>query len=95
MKTYDISDGPLVRKYGVRGARIFSRLYFPFLYVLLAAVNAASWVLAPELATSRGDRVFFGCIFGGLTVLAASLLTRMWLGLLAEIKELERRGKAP
>ena len=95
MKTFDISDAPVVRKYGVRGAKLFARLWFSFMYVLLIAVAAASWVLAPEMATSRGDRIFLGCFVGGLTVVAASLLTRMWLKLLAEIKELESRGKAP
>lgn len=94
MKTFDISDAPVVRKYGVRGAKVFARLWFSFMYVLLIAVTAASWVLAPEMATSRGDRIFLGCVFGGLTVVAASVLTRMFLGLLAEIKQLESRGKA-
>src|ERR1017187_4590313 len=91
MKTSDIADSLVVRKYGVRGARIFARLWFPFMYVLLTAVAAASWFLAPEMATSGGDRIFFGCIVGGLTVLAASVLTRMYLRFLAEIKELESR----
>ena len=95
MKKYDISDSPVVRKYGVRGARVFAYLWFSVMYVFLFAVNAASWVLAPEMAPEWGDRLFIGCIFGALTVLAAALLTRMCLKMLAELKELESRGKAP
>ncbi|MGD1087002.1 MAG: hypothetical protein ABSA47_19885, partial [Verrucomicrobiota bacterium] len=79
---------------GVRGAKIFARVWFPFMYLLLAAVNAAAWLLAPDWEMSRWDRVFLGCVVGGLTVVGASVLTRMWLQLLAETKELERRGKA-
>ena len=94
MKTYDISDSPVVRKYGVRRARIFAHLWISFMYVFLTATTAVSWVLAPEMATSLGDRIFLGCFVGGLTVLAASFLTRMYLGLLAEIKGLESRAKA-
>ena len=95
MKTSNISDSLLVRKYGVRGARIFARFWFSFMYLLLTAATAASWVVAPEWETSRGDRILDGCLVGGLTVLAASVLTRMCLNLFAEIKELESRGKAP
>jgi len=94
MKTMHIADSLVVRKYGVRGAKIFARLWFAYIYALLIGVNAAAWVLAPELATGWGDRIFMGCLFGGLTVLAASLLSRMRLQFLAEIKELESRGKA-
>jgi hypothetical protein len=88
----DISNNILVRKYGVRGAKIFACLWFPFMFVLLTTVNVASWVVVPEIATSRGGRFFFGCIFSTLTVVAASILTRMCLDFLREIKELESRG---
>ena len=73
MKTSDISNTPLVRKYGVRGAKLFARFWFPLLYILLIAPTAALWSLAPELAT-EWKRIFFGCLVSGLTVLAASLL---------------------
>jgi hypothetical protein len=64
------------------------------MYVLLIAVAAALWVVAPEFATEWGNRIFIGCVFGGLTVLAASLLTRMRLEHLAAIELLETREKA-
>jgi prepilin signal peptidase PulO-like enzyme (type II secretory pathway) len=92
MKTPDISNIPLVRKYGVRGAKLFARLWFPFMYAFLIALTATLWVVAPEFATGW-NRVFLGCLVGGLTVLAASLLTRMRLEHLAAIERLETRGK--
>ena len=93
MKTSDISNTPVVRKYGVRGAKLFARFWFPLLYLLLIAPTAALWALAPELATGW-RRIFFGCLVSGLTVLAASLLTRMRLGYLAAIERLEAGKRA-
>jgi hypothetical protein len=93
MKTSDISDTPLVRKYGVRGAKLFALVWFPFMYLLLIAPTAALWAVAPQLATG-GKRIFFGCLVSVLVVLAASLLTRMRLGYLAAVEQLESRGKA-
>jgi len=93
MKTSDISTTTLVRKYGVRGAKLFARLWFPSLYILLIVPTAALWAVAPELATGW-RRIFFGFLVGGLTVLAASLLTRMRLGYLASIERLESGARA-
>ena len=92
MKTSDISQTPLVRKYGVRGAKLYLSLWFPFMYALLIAFTTALWVVAPEFVKGW-RRVLFGCLVCGLTVLAASLLTRMRLGFLAGIELLEGRGK--
>ena len=92
MKTPDISETPLVRRYGVRGARLFARLWFALLYVFLVALTTAIFVFAPELANGR-HRVFLGLLAGGLVVLAAALLTRMRLEFLAAIERLEARGK--
>jgi len=96
MKTSDISDTPLVRRYGVRGAKLFARLWFSLMYVFLIAVAAALWVVAPEFTTEFATgwcRIFFGCLIGGLIVLAASLLTRMHMEYFAAIALLETRGK--
>ena len=93
VKTSDISNTPLVRKYGVRGAKLFARFWFPLLYVLLIAPTAALCALAPELATGW-RRILFGCLVSGLTVLAASVLTRMRLGYLAAIEQLEAGERA-
>ena len=40
MKAYDISDILMVRKYGVRGAKMCARLWFPVTYFLIAALSA-------------------------------------------------------
>jgi len=76
----------------VRGAKLFARLWFPSLYILLIAPTAALWAVALELAMGW-RRIFFGCLVGGLAVLAASLLTRMRLRYLASIERLECGGR--
>ena len=88
MKTSDISQTPLVQRYGVRGAKFFARIWFSLLYVFLIALSATSWIVGPEFATGW-RRVFTGCLVGALTVIATSLLTRMRLEYLAAIKRLE------
>ena len=93
MKTSNISETPLVRKYGVRGARLFARIWFSLLYVFLIALTAGLWIVGPEFAAGW-RRVLIGCFAGGLIVLAASLLTRMRLEYLAAIERLETQGKA-
>ena len=93
MKTADISQTPLVRKYGVGGARLFARLWFPVLYVFLGALVAALAVVGPEVP-GGWRRVFIGCLAGGLVVFATSLLTRMRLEYLAALQRLETSGRA-
>jgi hypothetical protein len=93
MKTADISQTPLVRRYGVRGAKLYVRLWFPFMYFLLIALTAGLWAAVPQFAAGW-KRIFLGCIVCGLTVLASSLLTRMRLEFLAAIELLENREKA-
>jgi hypothetical protein len=88
MATSDISKTRLVRKYGVRGAKLFARFWFPFVHGLLLVPSTVLWALAPDLATGW-RRVFLGCLVCGLTVFAASLLTRMRLDYLAAIERLE------
>ncbi len=93
MKAPDISKTPLVRKYGVRGAKLFAHLWFPLLYLFLIALSTGFFALGPEFATGS-RRIFIGLLAAGLIVLAASLLTRMRLEFLAGIERLEARGKA-
>jgi len=93
MKTSDISGTPLVRKYGVRGAKLFAHVWFPFMYLLLIAPAAALWAVAPEVPT-EGKRIFLGCLVTVLIVVGASVLSRMRLGYLAAIEQLETRGEA-
>ncbi len=69
----------------MRGAKLFARLWFAFLYVILIALTAALPVVGPEVPVGW-RRAFLGCLFGGLVVFATSLLTRMRLEYLAAIE---------
>jgi hypothetical protein len=93
MKTSDISQTALIRKYGVRGGKLFGRLWFSLLYVFLIALAAALPVIGPEVAAGW-RRIVVGCISGALIVLAASLLTRMRLEFQASIEQLETGERA-
>ena len=92
MKTSDISQTPMVKRYGVRGAKFYARIWFSFLYLMLIAVTAGFWLVGPEFAEGW-RRILAGCFIGTLVVFAASVLTRMHLKFLAEIERLESRGK--
>lgn len=92
MKTNDLSGTRLVRRYGVHGAKLFARLWFPVLYLALVGLSAALWYFGPEFAIGW-RRTLIGCLVGALVVFAASLLTRMRLQYLAAIERLE--GGAP
>ena len=93
MKTSDIAETQIVRRYGLRGAKIFAWIWFPLMYVFLIAVTAGLWTVGPEFVAGR-HRVFLGCFIGALTVAAASMLTRMGLQYLAAIERVERRSKS-
>ena len=92
MKTSDISQTPIVKRYGARGARLFSKLWFSTLYLILIAITAGLWLVGPEYATGW-RRLVAGCFVGALVVFAASFLTRMRLNFLAELEQLEAREK--
>jgi uncharacterized BrkB/YihY/UPF0761 family membrane protein len=92
MKTPDISQTPIVKRFGVRGAKLFAKIWFSFMYLALVAITAAFLIVLPEFIEGW-RRIFFGCFVGALVVFAASLLTRMRLNYLAEIAELETREK--
>ncbi len=93
MKTSDISQTALIRRYGVRGGKLFARLWFSLLYIILIALAAALPVVGPEVAPGW-SRIVVGCIAGALIVLAASLLTRMRLEFMASIERLEAGERA-
>ena len=90
MKTSDISETPLVRRYGLRGALLFARIWFSLLYTFLTALAAGVWLASPEFV-SGWRRILVSCFAGALIVTAASLLTRMRLGYMAAIGRLEAR----
>lgn len=88
MKTCDISQTALVRRYGVRGAKLFARVWFPLLYVALVCLAAALCFIGPEIVGPR--RFLIAGIAGTLVVLATFLLTRMRSNYLAGIERLEQ-----
>ena len=92
MKTSDISQTPIVKRFGVRGAKLYAKIWFSVLYLMLIAITAGFWIVEPEFAAGW-RRILVGCFVGALVVFAASLLTRMRLKFLAEIEQLEARGK--
>jgi hypothetical protein len=92
MTVPDISETPLVRRFGVPGARLFARLWFPLLYVVLIALAALFFVFITEFPAGS-SRVFIGLLVGGLIVLAASILTKMRLEYWAAVHRLESQSK--
>lgn len=88
----DSSQTPIVKRFGVRGAKLYGTICFAVMYLMLVAVTAGFCFIGPEFA-SGWRRVVVGCFVGVLVVFAASLLTRMRLKFLAEITELEIREK--
>jgi len=89
MKTSDISQTPIVKKFGVRGAKLYARIWFSVLYLTLVAVTAGFWFVGPEFVAGW-PRIVVGSFVGALIVFAASLLTRMYLRFLAEMNQLEK-----
>jgi len=87
MKTPDISKTLLVRKHGLRGARFFARVWFPFMDVLLIAVSAGLWINYSS-SLSTGLQI----LIATLVVVAASLLTRMQIKYVSAIEQLESQS---
>jgi fumarate reductase subunit C len=87
MKPTDFSQTPLVRRYGVRGAKLYARIWFPFLYVLLVAISAGLWANYSDSLSAE-----FLILIVMLTLLAASLLTRMWINYVSAIERIESRS---
>jgi hypothetical protein len=93
MKTPDISTTPLVRRYGVRGARLFTHIWFPMMYTFLIVVAAGFFAAISEFESGR-SRILVCCVAAGLLVLAAFLLTRMRHNFLAAVERLEKHEKS-
>ena len=92
MKTSDIAQTPIVKRFGIRGAKLYAKIWFSILYLMLVAVTAGFWIVGPEFAAGW-RRIVVGLLVGALIVFAASLLTRMRLKFLAEIAQLESQAE--
>ena len=89
MKTADIAQTPIVKRFGVRGAKLYAKMWFSILYLMLIALTAGFfWFVGSDFAEGW-RRLVVGCVVGTLVVVATSLLTRMRLQFLAEIEQLE------
>jgi hypothetical protein len=94
MKTHDISQTPLVLRFGVRGARLFAGIWFPIVYLAIIALVAKLWMVSGEVV--EGPRRFiFGGLVAGFAVMATAFLTKMRLEFRSSIEELERQGTPP
>ncbi len=92
VKTPDTAQKELIRRYGVRGVKVFAGIWFAVLYGMLTACGAGLWMLAPE-ATDTWRRVLFGTLVAILVIVAASVLTRMRLRYFAGIERLESQQR--
>jgi hypothetical protein len=92
MKAPDIAQTLVVKRLGIRGAKLYAKIWFSIGYLMLVAITAGFWVVGPEF-TAGWRRIVVGLFAGALIVLAASLLTRMRLKFLAEIAQLESQNK--
>ena len=89
MNTSDISQTPIVRRFGVRRARLWAKVWFSIMYLMLAAI-AVGWSFAgPALFAAGWRGLVVGCVAGSLIVFATSLLTQMRTKVLSELAELE------
>jgi hypothetical protein len=93
VKTPDIAQTPIVKRFGIRGAKLYAKIWFSIVYLMLVAIAAGFWIVGPEFPEGW-RRSVLGLFVGALIVLAASLLTRMRLKFLAEIEQLESQIKA-
>ena len=92
MSAPDISQTPIVKRFGVRGAKLFAKIWFSIMYLALVGITAGFWIVWPEFVEGW-SRLCMGCFVGTLVVVAASLLTRMRLKYLAAIEQLETLEK--
>ncbi len=88
MITHDISQTPLVRRYGVRGARLFAGIWFPAVYLAIISLVTKLWMVSGEIGEGP-RRLIFGGLVAGFAVLATALLTKMRLEYWASIEKLE------
>jgi hypothetical protein len=95
MKTSDLSKTPIVKKFGVRGARWYGRILFTWLYAMLIFSTARLWIYYPDFTfTGTWRKVIFGSLIAALLVVAASVLTRMRIKFFTGIEQLEASQKS-
>ena len=91
-KRINLAETPAVRRWGVAGARRFWLGWGAFMYLLLALISGYGLSGVVMLDDERSARfIIYTAV--ALIVLAASLLTRMLMRVLAELRSLELAGE--
>lgn len=89
VKAHYLTNTPLVRRFGIRGAKLFARIWFPAAYLVIIVLVTILW-LAVSDAIPGSDRLVFGAIVTTFAVMATAVLTRMRLEYWASIEKLEK-----
>lgn len=89
MKTHDISNTPLVRRFGIGGAKLFARIWFPAAYLAIIVLVTLLWKAVSD-AILGSDSLVFGAIVTTFAVMATAVPTRMRLEYWASIEKLEK-----
>ena len=89
------ADSFLLRRFGVRGVKIYSVVLFSFMYALLVGTAGRGLAVFAQLQQAHpkpnGHDSFIIYFTVALTVAAAALLTRMLLRSWNEIRQLQSR----
>jgi hypothetical protein len=101
MKSRDITQTPIFRKYGAKGMRRYCIVWGAFMYLLLISISGGGFYGLMQIIDELGLRItqepglsilLFAAI--ALIVAAASLLTKMLIGIFNELRASESQQKA-
>jgi hypothetical protein len=92
MKSRDITQTPVFRKYGIKGMRRFCIVWGTFMYLFLIFISVRGLYALMQIIDEPGSRILlFTAVI--LIVTAASLITRMLIGTFSELRALESQQK--
>ncbi len=84
-----LKDSVAVRRWGAAGARRFWLVWGAFLYAFLALTAGYLFTAIARQAESGDGHIFY--LAAALVVIVASVLTRMLMAVLAELRALRKR----
>jgi hypothetical protein len=93
MKSRDITQTPIFRKYGAKGMRRYSIVWGAFMYLFLIFVSGSGFYGLMQIINEPGLRILLFVAIA-LIVAAASLLTKMLIGIFNELLASESQQKA-
>jgi hypothetical protein len=92
MKSRDITQTPIFRKYGAKGMRRYFIVWGAFMYSFLIFISVRGLYALMQIMDEPGSRILlFAAVI--LIVAAASLLTRMLISTFSELRALESQRK--